>query len=101
MRIRRRFATRFVILESVCVVLLWATMSCRGSDTAQVATSRPRDVLLITIDTLRADRVGAAGGAVGITPALDALAREGAVFLDATAHAPLTLPSHASILVPP
>jgi hypothetical protein len=59
---------------------------------------RPRDVILITIDTLRADRVGVCGGPAGLTPALDALGRGGAVFLDATAHAPLTLPSHASIL---
>ena len=47
---------------------------------------------------VRADRVGVCGGPSGLTPALDALGRLGAVFLDATAHAPLTLPSHASIL---
>src|SRR5438132_447881 len=50
------------------------------------------------LETLRADRVGADGGTAGVTPALDAFARDGAVFLDATAHAPLTLPSHSSIL---
>ena len=40
----------------------------------------------------------AAGGAPGPAPTIDAIGREGAAFLDATAHAPLTLPSHASIL---
>ncbi|MGE5244344.1 MAG: sulfatase-like hydrolase/transferase [Betaproteobacteria bacterium] len=60
--------------------------------------ARAHDLILITIDTLRADRVGATGGPPGLTPALDALARGGAAFLDATAHVPLTLPSHASIL---
>jgi choline-sulfatase len=58
----------------------------------------PRDIILITIDTLRADRVGACGGPPGLTPALDALGHEGAAFLDATAQVPLTLPSHTSIL---
>jgi arylsulfatase A-like enzyme/Tfp pilus assembly protein PilF len=57
-----------------------------------------RNLILITVDTLRADRVGVTGGTAALTPALDALGRRGAVFLDATAHVPLTLPSHASIL---
>jgi choline-sulfatase len=57
-----------------------------------------RDLVLVTIDTLRADHVGATGGPAGITPTIDALARAGVVFRDATAHAPLTLPSHATIL---
>ena len=87
-----------MILDVVCVALLWTAVSCRASDTTRIVSVPPRDVILITIDTLRADRVGANGGATGVTPALDALAREGAVFLDATAHAPLTLPSHSSIL---
>jgi len=52
---------------------------------------------VLTIDTLRADHVGADGGPAGVTPSLDALGRAGAVFLDATAHVPLTLPSHISI----
>src|SRR5438093_1324724 len=58
----------------------------------------PRDLILVTIDTLRADRVGVEGGPHDVTPTLDELGRQGAVFLDATAHAPLTVPSHASIL---
>ena len=55
-------------------------------------------VVLITVDTLRADRVGAYGRPGGRTPALDSLAAEGALFEDASAPCPLTLPSHASIL---
>ena len=58
----------------------------------------PPDVLLVTIDTLRADRVGVYGGMPATTPNLDRLARRGVTFMDATAHAPLTAPSHASIL---
>jgi arylsulfatase A-like enzyme/Tfp pilus assembly protein PilF len=59
--------------------------------------NRP-NVLLVTIDTLRADRVGAYGYAAGRTPTLDRLASEGVRFADATAHAALTLPSHVAIL---
>ena len=56
-----------------------------------------QNVLLITIDTLRADALGSYGGPA-ITPALDRLAAEGVRFDFAHAHAVLTLPSHASIL---
>jgi len=57
-----------------------------------------RNVLLITIDTLRADHVGAYGYAPARTPALDALARAGVRFDRAYATAPITLTSHASLM---
>src|SRR5919204_3509223 len=56
------------------------------------------NVLLITIDTLRTDRVGAFGGPAGLTPTLDRLAAEGLRLTRAYSSAPLTLPSHTSIL---
>jgi arylsulfatase A-like enzyme/Flp pilus assembly protein TadD len=56
-----------------------------------------QNVLLITIDTLRADALGAYGGPAA-TPALDRLAGEGVRFDFAHAHAVMTLTSHASIL---
>jgi choline-sulfatase len=56
------------------------------------------NVLLITIDTLRVDRVGAFGGRGGLTPNLDALASAGFRLTRAYSAVPLTLPSHASIL---
>jgi arylsulfatase A-like enzyme/Tfp pilus assembly protein PilF len=55
-------------------------------------------VLLITIDTLRSDRVGAFGGPTGLTPTLDRLAGEGLRLTRAYSAAPLTLPAHTSIL---
>ena len=55
-------------------------------------------VVLVTIDTLRWDRPGFDGGTGGLTPNLDRLAAGGAVFEDASAAAPHTLPSHATIL---
>lgn len=54
------------------------------------------NLLLITLDTTRADRLGCYGGAVA-TPNIDRLAGEGAVFERCYAAAPLTLPSHSSI----
>jgi arylsulfatase A-like enzyme/cytochrome c-type biogenesis protein CcmH/NrfG len=56
------------------------------------------NVLLVTIDTLRADRVGCYGHASASTPVLDALAARGVRFETAVVHVPLTGPSHASIL---
>jgi arylsulfatase A-like enzyme/Flp pilus assembly protein TadD len=55
------------------------------------------NVLLITIDTLRADHVGSYGYSKGTTPTLDALAAEGVRFATPVSPTPLTLPSHASI----
>lgn len=56
------------------------------------------DVLLVTIDTLRADAVGFGGGPPGATPVLDRLASQGRVFTFAHAHNVVTLPSHANLL---
>jgi choline-sulfatase len=60
--------------------------------------ARAQNLVLITIDTLRADHVGAYGHARARTPAIDALARSGVRFEHAYAAAPITLPSHATIL---
>ena len=58
---------------------------------------RSSNLLLVTIDTLRADRVGAYGGGP-LTPTIDGLAAQGIRFSHARSHVPLTLPAHASIL---
>ena len=61
-------------------------------------------MLLVTIDTLRADHVGCYGYTDASTPTIDSLASRGVRFETAVAHAPLTGPSHASILtgrIPP
>ena len=64
-----------------------------GGCASESARPRPRNVLLITVDTLRADRLDRSR-----TPEVLALAARGTTFTDATAHAPLTVPSHASIM---
>ena len=58
----------------------------------------PFNVLLVTIDTLRADHVGVYGYSAAHTPTLDALAHDGVRFEHGYATAPITLVSHASIL---
>jgi arylsulfatase A-like enzyme/Tfp pilus assembly protein PilF len=60
---------------------------------AELASS----LLLVTLDTVRADRLGSYGSSLGLTPRLDELAAESVRFADVTAQTPLTTPSHASI----
>ena len=55
------------------------------------------NIVVVTLDTTRADRIGAYGAKGVETTALDRLASEGVLFEQAVAVAPLTLPSHASI----
>jgi arylsulfatase A-like enzyme/Flp pilus assembly protein TadD len=76
-------------LGSLSVLLLAA--ACGADDV------RP-SVLLVTIDTLRADAVSAWGVEVGTTPVLDGLAAKGTRFAHASSVTPITLPTHASIL---
>src|SRR5262245_62366867 len=59
---------------------------------------RPLNVLLVTLDTTRADRLGCYGSKTVETPRLDALAARGVVFENAISPSPLTLPAHCSIL---
>lgn len=58
---------------------------------------RPRHVLVVTLDTLRADRLGAYGHAAAQTPVLDGLAARGVRFASATTTTPLTLAAHTSL----
>lgn len=82
----------------IAVAIAWF-VSHRGERThVESGACRGCNVLLITIDTLRLDRVGAFGGTRHLTPTLDRLAGEGFRLTRAYASAPLTLPSHTSIL---
>lgn len=65
---------------------------------AAAGTAPPPNIVLITLDTVRADRMGFLGSQRGLTPSLDALARQSVVFTRAYAQAPLTTASHATIL---
>lgn len=76
-------------LASACAIF--------GDRSFSVASNPDRNILLVTIDTLRADALGSYGGRA-TTPNLDALAAHGARFTFAHSHAVVTLVSHASIL---
>ncbi len=72
-----------------CALLVSA---CGGGETG------PRSAVLITMDTTRRDAITCFGGPPGVTPFLDALAEESVLYLEARTVAPITLPSHASML---
>jgi len=82
------------------IVSLWTCLGllggCVRSDRVAPPSAQP-SVLLIGIDTMRADHLGAAGNDSIRTPHLDALARDGVRFAQARATAPWTLPSFASV----
>jgi arylsulfatase A-like enzyme len=80
-----------IAILAAAVAAIWGGCALRRS-------AGPRPVVLVTIDTLRADRLGAYGRTPSITPALDALAARGVVFERAWTTAPLTVPAHATIL---
>ncbi|MBK5260712.1 MAG: sulfatase-like hydrolase/transferase [Thermoanaerobaculia bacterium] len=76
-----------------CVLLA----GCR-SEGVKPEAKHPRDIILITIDTWRADAAGFAGNTRVQTPFLDGLASRGTLFMNAHAHSVVTLPSHTNIL---
>ncbi len=91
--------------KAFACVLFLALAACRkeapGGTPSATGGSAPRpdrDVVLITIDTLRYDATGFDGNARGTSPNLDRFAAEGRVFTQAHAHNVITLPSHANIL---
>jgi arylsulfatase A-like enzyme/Flp pilus assembly protein TadD len=73
-------------------------VSCgvRGDHSIELPTGTP--VILISIDTLRADHLPAYGYRGVETPAIDALAKDSVLYTHAYSHTPLTLPSHTSLL---
>src|SRR5690554_5570496 len=76
-------------------VLAFALLGALG---VASAANPPPNLLLVTLDTMRADRLGAYGHATAATPTFDALAREGTLFLQAFTSTPMTLPAHATLL---
>ena len=86
-------------ISLVALVLLCRPPALPAGPAAAARPAARLNLLLVTIDTLRADRVGAYGSKRGLTPRLDRLAAEGVAFARAFAHTPMTLPSHANILL--
>lgn len=91
---------RLPLWRAIGVAMILAAWSA----CARPAPPRPRNLVIVTLDTTRADRLPMYGFASIETPAIDAIAREGAVFDQAMTVAPLTLTAHSSLftgLYPP
>jgi len=91
----RRLSGRGVAIVAISAV---AALAAFGWWRHQARALRPPSLLLVTIDTLRADHVGVYGAAVARTSSLDALAARGVRFEHAQSPVPMTGPSHATIL---
>src|SRR6266850_1506422 len=98
----KRFSVWMVVASALLALAVgtWAMRARWARSTQALAGGalRGANVLLVTIDTLRADHVGAYGSMGGMTPTLDRLAAEGLRFETTYAHVPLTLPSHTTIM---
>ncbi|OGF67213.1 MAG: hypothetical protein A2Y62_03145 [Candidatus Fischerbacteria bacterium RBG_13_37_8] len=75
---------------SICTIILFTV--------PLLAETQPPNIILITLDTVRADHIGFYGYKTIETPNIDALAAKSVTFLNAYTPSPMTLPSHASIL---
>jgi arylsulfatase A-like enzyme/Tfp pilus assembly protein PilF len=80
-----------LLVAALLLVALWFLVGPGKGPDAQ-------SILLITLDTTRADRLGCYGHGEAQTPALDRLASEGVLFEQAFSSVPITLPSHATIM---
>lgn len=88
---KRKSGVFVITAFGTLLALIAAVSSCR-------LARRPPNILLITMDTTRADCLGSYGSTNGLTPSLDQLAMEGCVFARAYTVCPLTLPALASLL---
>ncbi len=84
----------FVIMLAPVAVLYFQAKEIQE----MIASRRTNKIILVTIDTLRADRVGVYGHARAKTPNMDALAKKSTLFSSAFCHTPITNPSHCSLM---
>ena len=80
-----------VLLLAVCAICSLASCPSRRPEAPHL------NVILITVDTLRADHLGCYGNSSVETPIMDALARDGVLFAKAVSQVPLTGPSHGCV----
>jgi choline-sulfatase len=93
---RVRASSRCLVLLGL--MLLASHAGCGQRESRSLGAQYPgAPVVVISIDTLRADRLPVYGYRRGSTPVLDRLGRDAIVFEDVYSHSPLTLPSHASL----
>ncbi len=97
-QVRAGFRRRKLLLGLVATGIVATGLATLRFAGRLKGTDRPRNVLLITMDTTRADYLGCYGAVSARTPNIDRLAREGTLFARCSTCSPLTLPSHSSIL---
>jgi arylsulfatase A-like enzyme/Tfp pilus assembly protein PilF len=90
---------RFALVLGLCAAAaaVWIVLARPRWTRGLWRAATPRHLLVVSIDTLRADRLGSYGYAAAQTPRLDTLARSGLRFAQATTVVPLTLPAHSSL----
>jgi len=88
---------RIVLAIAISLAAVGVFLAVRHSRRDGGTNDPRRNVLLITLDTTRADRLGCYGYKAALTPALDALAARGVLFEQAHSSIPLTLPSHTTM----
>jgi hypothetical protein len=93
-----RRSIRLLSILAAGSALAWALAWAFEWPAPGLATSPPRVIVLISLDTLRPDHLGTYGHVRDTSPVLDALADRGVVFEDASSTSPWTLPAHASML---
>jgi arylsulfatase A-like enzyme/Tfp pilus assembly protein PilF len=93
MQVVRRFV--FLLVLAQCARF---AATPNGAKRASHTRTKLPNIILITLDTTRADRMGFLGSERGLTPNLDALAKQSVAFTRAYAQVPLTTPSHAALL---
>ena len=90
-----------VVLAAVLAAAFWnrdAARACRLAEVVSAGDAEGFNLLLVTLDTTRADRLGCYGYEKARTPAIDSLVNHGVRFDDAVTSVPITLPSHATML---
>ena len=92
------FCLAFVVWGMSTVDSIDADEDAEAESLKPVVPPKPRDIIIISVDTLRADRLGPYGYETAETPVLDDLARSGMVFEHATVPLPRTTPALASML---
>jgi arylsulfatase A-like enzyme/Tfp pilus assembly protein PilF len=96
--VRALTAACAAVLTTIVVLSLTGCRAVPATTTSAAVVETGRPIVLITIDTLRADRLGAYGSTRGLTPVLDRFASGATRFTAAVTQVPLTLPAHATIL---
>src|SRR6185436_9437375 len=96
MPVHSKTRARLWAAPPLLVLALLSTAACNGGlgGGSNLGTAKDAPVIVVSIDTLRSDRLPAYGSKRIETPAIDALAREGIVYERAYSQIPLTLPSH-------